>query len=148
MPPRAEGPRPSIPTGLLLAAALLLAACSERSAPPPAAAAERILSPSEGDTVAADFVVRLGITGARVVPATGTRVEGEGHHHVYVDVDLTPADSAIPKADGVYHLGSGADSLALQGVAPGPHRLIARFAYGDHVPMATVATDTVWIVVR
>jgi len=137
-----------MPKRLLLAAVLLLAACRERPAPPPVAAAERILSPTEGDTVPADFVVRLGVTGARVVPATGTRVEGEGHHHLYVDVDLTPADSAIPKTEGVYHLGSGADSLALQGVAPGPHRLIARFAYGDHVPMTTVATDTVWIVVR
>lgn len=137
-----------MPKRLLLTAALLLAACGQRPAPPPAVAAERILSPTEGDTVPGDFVVRLGVTGERVVPATGTRVEGEGHHHVYVDVDLTPADSAIPKGDGIYHLGNGADSLVLQGVAPGPHRLIARFAYGDHVPMTSVATDTVWIVVR
>ena len=137
-----------MPKRLLLSALLLLAACSERGAPPPVAAAERILSPTEGDTVSADFVVRLAVTGARVVPANGTRVEGEGHHHLFVDVDLTPADSAIPKTEGIYHLGNGADSLALQGIAPGPHRLIAQFAYGNHVPMTSVATDTVWFVVK
>jgi len=126
----------------------LLAACAERASPPVNSAAVHILSPADGDTVPADVVVRLGVTGARVVPATGIRVEAEGHHHLFVDADLTPADSIIPKTDGIYHIGSGADSLLLQGLTPGRHRIIARFAYGDHVPMPGVATDTVWVVVQ
>lgn len=131
-----------------LATALVLSACADRPRPPAEPAATHVVSPADGDTVSADVVVRLSVTGARVVPATGIRVDGEGHHHLFVDADLTPADSAIPKTDGVYHIGSGADSLLLQGLAPGSHRIIARFAYGDHVPMPDVATDTIWVVVR
>ncbi len=132
-----------IPLGVLL-----LIACADRPQPPAEPAASHILSPANGDTVPGDFVVRLSVTGAQVVPATGIRVEGEGHHHVFVDADPTPADSVIPKMDGIFHLGSGADSLSVQGLAPGTHRIITRFAYGNHVPMPGVATDTVWIVVR
>ena len=131
-----------------LAAAFVVSACADRPAPPVASAAVHILAPANGDTVPPDVVVRLGVTGERVVPATGIRVEGEGHHHLFVDADLTQADSIIPKTGGIYHIGSGADSLLLQGLAPGTHRIIARFAYGDHVPMPNVATDTIWVVVR
>lgn len=132
----------------LLGIALLVAACADRPGPPAEPAATRVLSPADGDTVASDFVVRLSVTGAQAVPANGRRVEGEGHHHLFVDADLTPADSIIPKTEGIYHLGNGADSLPLRGLAPGTHRLITRFAYGDHMPMTSVATDTVWVVVR
>jgi hypothetical protein len=123
-------------------------ACAERPSPRVPLAEVEILAPADGDTVPPDFVVRLGVTGQKVVPATGIRVEGEGHHHLFVDADLTPADSIIPKTEGIHHIGSGADSLLLEGLAPGTHRIIARFAYGDHVPMPGVATDTIWVVVR
>ncbi|HEX5005202.1 MAG TPA: DUF4399 domain-containing protein [Gemmatimonadales bacterium] len=132
----------------LSAILVLLTGCADRPPATTMAATSQILSPADGDTVSAEVLVRLGVTGARAVPADGTRLEGEGHHHLFVDADLTPADSAIPKSDGIYHIGSGADTLRLQGLAPGTHRLITRFAYGDHVPMAGVATDTIWIVVR
>ena len=131
-----------------LAAAVVVCACADR---PPALvepAASHILSPADGDTVPSEILVKLSVTGAQAVPATGNRIEGEGHHHVFVDADLTPADSAIPKTDGVYHVGSGADTLRISGLLPGTHRIITRFAYGDHVPMPDVATDTVWVVVR
>lgn len=131
-----------------LATALVVSACADRPAAKPELAASHILSPADGDTVPPDVVVRLSVTGERVVPATGIRVEGEGHHHLFVDADLTPADSIIPKTEGIYHIGSGADSLQLQGLTPGRHRIITRFAYGDHVPMPNVATDTIWVVVR
>ncbi|MEZ4413894.1 MAG: DUF4399 domain-containing protein [Gemmatimonadales bacterium] len=132
----------------LAAVVVVVSACADRPAPPVASAAVHILTPADGDTVPADFVVRLGVTGAQVVPATGIRVDGEGHHHLFVDADLTPADSVIPKTEGVHHIGSGADSLLLQGLAPGTHRIIARFAYGNHVPMPNVGTDTIWVVVK
>jgi hypothetical protein len=127
---------------------LLLLGCADRPQLPVEPPASHIVSPADGDTMLGDFVVRLGVTGPQVVPATGIRVEGEGHHHLFVDADLTPADSVIPKTEGIYHIGSGADSLPLQGLAPGRHRIIARFAYGDHVPMAGVATDTIWVLVE
>lgn len=127
--------------------AATLGACADRP-PPASAAASHILSPADGDTVGTEVLVTLGVTGARAVPADGMRREGEGHHHLFVDADLTPPDSIIPKTEGIHHIGSGADTLRLVGLAPGTHRLITRFAYGDHVPMAGVATDTIWILVE
>jgi len=136
-----------LPPRLALPVFLLLGGCTDRPDPAVEPAASRILSPSDGDTVSADVLLHLGVTGARAVPATGLRVEGEGHHHVFVDVDLPPADSAIPKTEGIHHVGSGADTLRLTGLTPGPHRIITRFAWGDHVPMPGVATDTIWVTV-
>lgn len=133
---------------LALSIVCVVAACADRPAPPTEPAASHILSPADGDTVGPDVVVRLSVTGAQAVPATGIRIEGEGHHHLFVDADLLPADSVIPKTEGIYHLGSGADTLRLTGLAPGSHRIITRFAYGDHVPMTGVAADTIWVVVR
>jgi Domain of unknown function (DUF4399) len=143
-----------LPVVLLLGFAAL--ACKPEAPPvPPAepassapAAAVTILSPRSGDTTDASLTVRLAVAGAKVVPADGSHTEGEGHHHVFVDADPTPADSVIPKLEGIYHIGTGADSLRLEGLASGPHRLIAVFAYGDHVPMTSVKPDTVNFVVR
>jgi len=143
-----------LPVVLLLGFAAL--AC--KPAPPPVppaesassapAAAVTILSPRSGDTTDASLTVRLAVSGATVVPADGSHMDGQGHHHLFVDVDPTPSDSVIPKREGVYHIGTGADSLRLERLAPGPHRLIAVFAYGDHVPMTSVKPDTVNFVVR
>ncbi len=135
-------------TSLGWLAILALSACIDRPAPATEPAASHILRPADGDTVPSEILVQLSVTGAQAVPATGIRVEGEGHHHLFVDADLTPADSAIPKTDGVYHIGSGADTLRVTGLAPGTHRIITRFAYGDHVPMPGVGTDTIWVTVR
>ncbi|MGE0553378.1 MAG: DUF4399 domain-containing protein [Gemmatimonadales bacterium] len=110
--------------------------------------AVRIVSPATGDTVGPELLVRLSVSGARAVPADGSRQDGEGHHHLFVDADPTPGDSVIPKLEGIYHIGTGADTLTLSGLAPGRHRLIAIFAFGDHVPVPGVAPDTAWIVVR
>jgi hypothetical protein len=107
-----------------------------------------IAHPANGDSVASDLTVHLQVAGARVVPASGARAEGEGHYHIFVDIDPTPRDQLIPTGPGIYHLGNGADSLRLTGLAPGSHRLIGVFAYGDHVPIPTVGTDTVTVVVR
>jgi hypothetical protein len=107
-----------------------------------------IVAPAEGDSTGPSVVVRLTATGVRVVPATGLRVALEGHHHVFLDVDPVVPDSVIRTGPGIFHIGSGADSVRLDSLAPGPHRLIAQFAFGDHVPMVTVRADTIFFIVR
>ncbi len=106
-----------------------------------------IIEPAEGDTVGPDVLVVLRAEGVVVEPAQGVRLEGSGHHHIFVDVDVTPAGEPIAKVEGVIHLGTGASEFTVKGLSPGPHRLIAVLGYGDHVPMERVATDTVRIVV-
>jgi len=113
-----------------------------------APASVSILAPAEQDSTARDVLVRLGVAGARAVAADGRHVEGEGHHHLFLDVDPSPLGQPIPKGDAIFHLGSGADTLRLTGLAPDPHRLIAVFASGDHVPMPAIRLDTVHFIVR
>jgi hypothetical protein len=136
--------------GLLLAAAT----CGER-APRRAeeAAPEKrveIVAPADGDTVVGPEVeVVLRAVGVRVAPALGERVEGEGHHHLFVDTEVTPPGDTIPKdVPGIVHLGTGAERFVVKDLAPGPHRIVAVFAWGDHVPIPDVAPDTVRIVVQ
>lgn len=123
-------------------------AATTAMAPAPAAAVE-ILSPAEGDTVTLPFTVKLGATGVEVVAANGTREAGKGHHHLVIDGDA-PASDSLPLAAApvVIHMGNGATEKVLDSLTAGPHRIIAIFASGDHVPWSNVARDTVNIVVK
>jgi hypothetical protein len=105
------------------------------------------LSPTDNAVVGPIFVVRLSAEAFKIVPATGTAVAGEAHHHVFVDIDPTPDSLPIPKSDGIFHIGSGADSLVLT-LPVGKHRLIAVPATGDHVPIKGARRDTVNIEVK
>jgi len=108
-----------------------------------------ILSPTEGDTVGPNIAVTLGATGVTIEKASGVRAEGIGHHHLFLDTDPTAADAPIPPATPtVVHLGTGANEYTFTAIAPGPHRIIAVIAWGDHVPMVGVRTDTVNVVVK
>ncbi|MBI2401141.1 MAG: DUF4399 domain-containing protein [Gemmatimonadetes bacterium] len=128
----------------LCAALWAVAACGGE----PAARAV-ILQPADGDTLGSDVRVLLGAEGVEVVPADGQRVAGRGHHHLFIDTDPSPPGAAIPAGvPGIVHLGTGAGEWTVPGLAPGEHRIIAVLAYGDHVPMEGVATDTVRVVVR
>lgn len=146
------------------AAALLVAACSGAEQTPaadsaapqaaatpsaPAAASVQILSPAEGDTVTLPFTMTLGASGVEVIAANGLREEGKGHHHLVLDDDA-PATDSLPLAPApiVIHLGTGATERVFDSLAPGPHRVIAIFAGGDHVPFTTVGRDTVTFVVK
>lgn len=108
-----------------------------------------MVQPAEGDSVGSEVRVVLRAEGVEVVAADGQRVEGRGHHHLFIDTDPTPPGAVIPAGvPGIVHIGTGAGEWTITGLAPGEHRLIAVLAYGDHVPMEGVATDTVRVVVR
>lgn len=121
-----------------------VAACSGEPAPRAV-----IVLPAEGDTLGPDVRVALGAEGVEVVAADGQRMAGRGHHHLFIDTDLSPPGAPIPAGvPGIVHIGTGASESSVPGLAPGEHRIIAVLAYGDHVPMEGVATDTVRVVVR
>lgn len=135
---------------------LVLAACSkgeQKTADSgllsaPATASVDITSPAEGDSVTLPFTLTLGATGVVVVPATGQKEEGKGHHHLVIDGDV-PADGVpLPQPPVVYHLGTGASDKVIDSLPPGPHRVIAVFASGDHVAMPNVKRDTVTFIVK
>jgi hypothetical protein len=107
-----------------------------------------ILSPASGDTVSLPVTVHLSASGIAIVAATGLREEGMAHHHLLVNVDHSPDDQPVPTGYGYIHLGSGASEWVLDSLPAGAHRIIARLAWGDHVPVAGAGTDTIRIVVR
>lgn len=151
---------------LLLSAALFsLAACgggapdaaSGDEAAEAAAAADaaadvpsvRITSPLDGDTLDAGAVtVMLEAAGVEIAPVAEGRMD-TGHHHIYLDEDLRPADEPVPAIPGaIVHLGDGSSSYTFENVAPGEHRLITVMANLVHVPLAPQVTDTVVFYVR
>jgi len=134
--------RPSV--WCLCATLSAIAACGGE----PAARAV-ILQPMDGDTIAPEARVVLGAEGVEVVAADGQQTPGRGHHHLFIDADLSPTGAAIPAGvPGIVHIGTGARESTLSGLTPGAHRIIAVLAYGNHVPMEGVATDTIQVVVR
>jgi hypothetical protein len=148
-------------TLILLACAAFVAACSGRepaeqkdttAAAAPAATspavAVTIMSPSKGDTVRGSAVhIALSASGIELAPAADAR-PGTAHHHLYLDTDLSAADTAIPAGTaGIVHLGKAETEYHWDSVAPGAHRIIAVLADPTHVPLKPLVADTVNITV-
>lgn len=115
----------------------------------PATATVTILEPAQGAEVQGpNVLVRLTAEGVEIVPA-GEIVAGTGHHHLYLDADLTDASAPVPTVPGqIIHLGTGVSEYTFENVPPGEHRLIAVVADGIHVPLQPWVVDTVTFVVR
>lgn len=111
----------------------------------PAGARVEIVEPAEGATVpGADVRVVLATEGAQVEAADNRQTPGRGHHHLFIDEEVSsPTEPVPPTSETIIHMGNGAEEFVIPTLAPGPHRVIAVFAYGDHVPNTEVAQDTV-----
>ena len=138
--------------------ALALTACGPRPADDQASAepafsapnpSMEIVTPQDGDTVPGPAVMaRLSALDFVVVPA-GDTTPNSGHFHLFLDRDVSAAGEPIPAEPGqIIHLGTGADSLNLEGVAPGAHRLIGVVGDAAHVPVQPWIVDTVRFFVR
>lgn len=114
-----------------------------------AAPSVSIVSPADGSEVMGpDVTVQLAVAGMRIV-AAGDTTSGTGHHHIYLDADLTPANQPVPTVPGsIVHIGTGDSVYTFQGVSAGEHRLIAVVADGIHVPLQPWVVDTVTFTVR
>lgn len=108
-----------------------------------------IMSPADGSEVMGpDVTVELSVSGVQIVPA-GDMTEGTGHHHLYLDADLTAPDAPVPTVPGsIIHMGTGDSIFTFEDVSSGEHRLIAVVADGLHVPLQPWVVDTVTFTVR
>lgn len=88
------------------------------------------------------MTIELGAGGVSVVPA-GTDQPNSGHHHLFIDRDVSPVGEPIPTEAGIVHLGLAQTSHVLEGLQPGEHTVIAVLGDFQHVRVGTVATDTV-----
>jgi len=108
-----------------------------------------IVEPVDGTVVdGPDVTVRLSVAGFPIVEA-GDMTPGTGHHHLYLDADLTSANEPVPTVPGsIIHMGDGSAEYTFEGVGPGEHRLIAVVADGAHFPLQPWVVDTVTFTVR
>jgi hypothetical protein len=103
-----------------------------------------IVTPAEGSTLeGSDAVVTLTVEGIEVAPIAEGRMD-TGHHHLYLDVDLTPLELMVPLDNPqIIHMGDGRSTHTFEGLAPGEHRVIAVLADPTHTPIDPPVVDTV-----
>ncbi|HEX9705366.1 MAG TPA: DUF4399 domain-containing protein [Gemmatimonadales bacterium] len=125
-------------------AATVVVACARAAAP-----SARIVEPVEGATIAGPAVrVVLEASGIEIASAAEQRA-GTAHHHLFLDMDVTPPDDTIPAGvTGIIHLGRAQTEFTFESVSPGPHRLIAVLADAWHIPTKPLAVDTVTFTVN
>jgi hypothetical protein len=104
-------------------------------AAPAATGTVTITSPASGATVTGTSVVGQLSSTVQIV-AAGTMTAGTGHHHLFLDADVSAADVPVPTVPGsIIHMGDASSSYTFTNVPPGQHRLIAVVADGVHVPL-------------
>ena len=109
----------------------------------PAGNSVTIVTPMNGAQIAGTQInVNLSST-VTILPA-GDLTEGTGHHHLYLNAELTPADQPVPTVPGsIVHMGDASSSYTFEDVEPGEYTLIAVVADGVHVPLQPWVVDTV-----
>jgi hypothetical protein len=129
-----HGGRAAAALVLVAAVALTAASCSKGTSaatpsgstapgPRPSSTAHlTILSPTNGEVVHGSTVhLRLGLTGATIVPVTSTHlVPNKGHVHVYLDNQLVSMNFQLTQD--------------IPNVPAGSHLLRAEFVATDHAP--------------
>jgi len=103
-----------------------------------------IVAPAEGSTLHSPSVrVVLQSKGIDIAPVAAGKA-GAAHFHVFLDVDASPSDAAIPQGPGITHMGDGKKELRLENVAPGAHRVIVVLGDNSHVPVKGQKADTLY----
>ena len=90
-----------------------------------------IISPSDGETVDTEVLVKFGLQGMGVAPA-GTDKENTGHHHLIVDGEKLP-DLDKPMGSDVMHFGGGQTEKLVK-LEKGKHTLQMILGNYLHVP--------------
>jgi hypothetical protein len=130
---------------LVLMAAAGLLACGRADTPQAADEAARgHPAPADGDTVD-PFTIRLGATGCgrRGHRSGGSRKAPPSQ----IGGDVPTDDVPLPERHR-WCIWAGTSEHTVDSLPPGRHRIIAVFASGDHVPMPSVARDTVTVIVH
>lgn len=90
-----------------------------------------IISPTDGETVGTEVLVKFGLQGMGVAPA-GTDKENTGHHHLIIDGEKLP-DLDKPMGSDVMHFGGGQTEMLIK-LEKGKHTLQMILGNYLHVP--------------
>jgi uncharacterized protein DUF4399 len=138
-----------IPTNALLLS-VALAGCGNSDAESTPAADEiaaagtvTIITPMNGALING---TQISVTLASTVPIVpaGDLTERTGHHHLYLNAPLTPADQPVPSVPGsIVHMGDASTAYVFDDVPAGEYTLMAVVGDGVHVPLQPWVVDTV-----
>lgn len=135
MPPRAFRNAALALAAVVLVAGLPLAAEADEGrarTPSPPGARVYFISPADGDVVSSPVVVRFGLSGMGVAPAT-VAFPNTGHHHLLIDSPLPDFDSPVPADPKHVHFGTGLTETTIE-LSPGTHTLQLLLGDDRHVP--------------
>lgn len=107
-----------------------------------------IVTPANGALInGSEVSVTLSST-VSIQPA-GTMDEGTGHHHLFLNADVSPAGEPVPTVPGsIIHMGDASAAYVFRDVPSGEYRLIAVVADGLHIPLQPWVVDTVTFTVQ
>ena len=100
--------------------------------PSPEGARVWFVTPADGDTLSAPFLVEFGLEGMDLVPA-GEIGENTGHHHLLVNTPLPRMDLPIITDDNHLHYGQAQSSVELS-LEPGTYTLQMLLGDDLHIP--------------
>ena len=107
-----------------------------------------ITSPMRGSTLTAGNIeVSVSVQNFKLVALGGSNVEGEGHLHFYMDVDV-PTAQGLPAvtAAGTYKV-SPTTSVIWEGVGAGMHTFSVQLVNSNHTPLSTPVIAEVTVTV-
>lgn len=139
-----------IASGLI--AALGLVGCSPSSPSPEPQLMPSVIidSPSEGaELTLGDITVEVDVSNFEIVGNLGeATVEGEGHLHFYMDVEVptTPGEPAVTE-EGTYAVGTST-MHTWENVQPGEHTFAVQLVNNDHTPLEPPVMDKVTVQVE
>jgi hypothetical protein len=145
-------PIPVLPTAIValvfVAACPVLAGCLSQPDTPTI----EITSPLDGWSMrTGDITVRVNVNHFRTVDRQGeANAPGEGHIHLYMDVDPmpdTPGKAAIPADANATWADIAVSSHTFYGVPPGPHTFAVQLVNNDHTPIEPPVNDSVEVTV-
>jgi hypothetical protein len=88
----------------------------------------------DGDTLPPKSIIHFGLRGMGLAPA-GVARENSGHHHLLIDTELPPLDTAIPSDFNHLHFGAGQTEAEVN-LPPGEHTLQLLLGDQNHIPHA------------
>jgi hypothetical protein len=102
-----------------------------------------IITPMNGALINGNEISVTLASTVEILPA-GDMTAGTGHHHLYLNAELTPAGQPVPSVPGsIIHMGDASTAYVFSDVEPGEYTLIAVVADGAHMPLQPWVVDTV-----
>jgi hypothetical protein len=106
------------------------------------------VSPKNGDTVAATFKVKFGVSNLTVKPALeDIENKNAGHHHLLINLDPIKEGEGVPFTEQHIHFGKGQTEADVT-LKPGTYKLTMQFANGAHVSYGQRLSQTITVTVK